>query len=60
MNKEFGSQELNIEFKGVLLGMNKGGIDVLTKQELLRNMKEVLATIKFKGMKMQQTQPGKF
>ena len=29
-NNQFGNQEKNIQFKGVLLGMSKGGIDKLT------------------------------
>ena len=44
-NESFGSQEANIEFKGVLLGMSKGGRDRLSQEELLTHLKEAVLTL---------------
>ena len=46
VNEKFGSQEANIDFKGVLLGMSKGGKDKFTADELLKHVKEAILTIK--------------
>ena len=45
-NDNFGSQETNMDFKGALLGMSKGGKDKLSAEELLKHMKEVILTLK--------------
>ena len=45
-NDNFGSQETNMDFKGSLLGMSKGGKDKLSAEELLKHMKEVILTLK--------------
>ena len=45
-NDNFGSLETNMDFKGALLGMSKGGKDKLSAEELLKHMKEVILTLK--------------